>query len=143
MKSRIFFLCSGVVFGFILSRSGASDYNFIQGMFLFTNLQLYGIIGTAVAIGTPAFVLLKRWGKTANGQPLEFKTKPFNKGTILGGVLFGIGWSITGMCPAPIIVNIGEGKLYAIAAFGGTFLGAWIFGVLQPKLQARLEFRKN
>ena len=41
----------GTIFGFILSRSGAADYDFIQGMFLFTNLQLYGIIGAAVLVG--------------------------------------------------------------------------------------------
>ena len=44
----LIYLVLGTVFGFILSRSGAADYDFIQGMFLFTNLQLYGIIGVAV-----------------------------------------------------------------------------------------------
>ena len=43
------YLVLGTIFGFILSRSGAADYDFIQGMFLFTNLQLYGIIGVGGA----------------------------------------------------------------------------------------------
>ena len=47
------FLVLGTVFGFVLSRSGAADYDFIQGMFLFTNLQLFGIIGTAVVLTAP------------------------------------------------------------------------------------------
>ena len=66
----------GTVFGWVLSRSGAADYDFIQGMFLFTNLQLYGIIGTAVAVTAPGLWLLKRRGTTAFGAALKVKPKP-------------------------------------------------------------------
>ena len=52
-----FYLLMGTAFGFVLSRSGAADYDFIQGMFLFRDLQLYGIIGTAVVL-TAVFALL-------------------------------------------------------------------------------------
>ena len=43
----LLYLLLGTFFGFVLSRSGAADYDFIQGMFLFQRVQLYGIIGTA------------------------------------------------------------------------------------------------
>jgi len=46
----ILYMLMGTVFGFVLSRSGAADYGFIQSMFLFTSFQLYGIIGTAVLL---------------------------------------------------------------------------------------------
>jgi uncharacterized membrane protein YedE/YeeE len=49
-------------------------------------------------------------------------------------MLFGVGWSITGMCPGPILVNIGEGKVYALAALAGALVGAAGFGVLYPRL---------
>jgi uncharacterized protein len=58
-----------------------------------------------------------------------------NRGTIAGSVLFGIGWSIAGMCPGPILVNIGEGKVYALAALAGALAGAGAFGTLYPRLQ--------
>jgi uncharacterized membrane protein YedE/YeeE len=131
----VLYLIFGVIFGFILSRSGAADYDFIQGMFLFTNLQLYGIIGTAVAIGAPGLWLLKRRGRTLDGRPLSIELKPFNRGSVAGSVLFGVGWSMCGMCPAPILVNIGEGKLYAIAALAGALAGAGAFGTLYERLQ--------
>jgi len=124
----------GTVFGFTLSRSGAADYNFIQSMFLFTSFQLYGIIGTAVAITLPGLFLLKKYGKTIAGTPISIDLKPFNRGNVAGGVLFGIGWSMAGMCPGPIVVNIGEGKLYAIAALAGALTGAALVGVLYPRL---------
>lgn len=59
----------GIVFGVTLSRSGAADYTFIQEMFLFEDIQLYGIIGSAVVFTAPGLYLLKRYGKTVSGRP--------------------------------------------------------------------------
>ena len=129
-----FYLALGAVFGFVLSRSGAADYNFIQGMFLFEEFQLYGIIGTAVVLTAPSLWLLKRHGKTLRGSALHIENKPGHRGNLVGGALFGVGWSITGMCPGPILVNIGEGKLYALAAFAGVLVGASAFGTLYGHL---------
>lgn len=128
----------GTIFGFILSRSGAADYNFIQGMFLFTNLQLYGILAVAVVVGAAGVWLIKRRGRTLLGRKIEIELKPLHRGNITGGVLFGIGWSLAGMCPGPILVNIGEGKLYALAAFAGALAGAGVFGTLYQRLQKPL-----
>lgn len=129
----------GTAFGWVLSRSGAADYDFIQGMFLFTNFQLYGIIGTAVVVTAPGLWLLKRRGRTAFGAPLRVKPKPRHPGNVAGGILFGVGWSITGMCPGPILVNVGEGKLYALGALAGALAGAALFGVLYERFPARLR----
>jgi uncharacterized membrane protein YedE/YeeE len=127
------YLLFGTAFGWVLSRSGAADYDFVQRMFLFESFQLYGIIGTAIAVTAPGLLLLKRHGRTAFGEPLSVKPKPRHRGNVAGGVLFGIGWSITGMCPGPILVNLGEGKLYALGALAGVLVGATLFGsVYQP-----------
>ena len=126
--TTVFYLVLGTLFGFVLSRSGAADYDMIQGMFLFERFQLYGIIGSAVVLLTPALWLLRRHGRSLDGRPLEFERKPFNRGTVVGGVLFGAGWSVAGMCPGPIFVNIGEGKVYAVAALAGALIGAGSFG---------------
>lgn len=135
----IVYLALGVLFGLVLSRSGAADYNFIQDMFLFRSFQLYGIIGTAVAVTAAGLWLLKRHGKTLRGDPLVIKPKPSHRGNWVGGVLFGIGWSITGMCPGPIFVNVGEGKVYAIAALAGALVGTYLLGALYPRLRASLN----
>ena len=129
------YLVLGIIFGFILSRSGAADYNFIQGMFLFTNLQLYGIIGAAVLVAAPGVWLIKQRGRTLLGRKIEIELKPLHRGNVAGGVLFGVGWSIAGMCPGPILVNIGEGKIYALAALAGALTGAGIFGTLYQRFQ--------
>ena len=132
----VFFMAAA--FGLVLSRSGASDYDFIQRMFLFRDVQLYGIIGTAVALTAPGLWLLKRHGSSIGGQQLSVEAKPLHRGNVLGGVLFGVGWSITGMCPGPILVNIGEGKLYALFALAGALGGAYLLGALYPWLAPRV-----
>jgi uncharacterized membrane protein YedE/YeeE len=130
-----FYVLLGAVFGFVLSRSGAADYDMIQGMFLFERFQLYGIIGAAVLLTAPGLWVIRRRGVTAFRRPLRLEEKPLHGGTIAGGLLFGVGWSVAGMCPGPILVNIGEGKIYALAALAGALTGAGAFGVLYERLQ--------
>jgi uncharacterized membrane protein YedE/YeeE len=129
------YLVLGTLFGFILSRSGAADYNYIQAMFLFESVQLYGIIGTAVVLTAAGLWMLKRGGRTAGGQPIAIELKPLHRGNVAGGLLFGVGWSMAGMCPGPILVNIGEGKIYALAALAGALVGAGAFGALYGRVQ--------
>src|SRR5437762_1248552 len=131
----LLYVALGVVFGFVLSRSGAADYNYIQSMFLFRSFQLYGIIGSAVAITAPGLWLIKRRGRTVTGRRVEIEMKPQHRGNVVGGLLFGVGWSICGMCPGPIFVNIGEGKVYAIAALAGALVGAGAFGAVYTRIQ--------
>ena len=139
MAMTFVYFALGTIFGFILSRSGAADYDYIQGMFLFDRLQLYGIIGTAVVLTAPGLWWIQRRGRTVFGRPIKIELKAMHRGNVLGGILFGIGWSIAGMCPGPILVNIGEGKVYAWGALAGALTGAAVFGILYPSIQAPLH----
>lgn len=132
-------LLFGGTFGYVLSRSGAADYDYIQRMFLLESFQLYGIIGTAVVLTAPIIWLLKRRGRTLSGAAINVESKPGHRGNVAGGLLFGVGWSICGMCPGPILVNIGEGKMYAFAALAGALVGTALFGRLYNTLQAPLR----
>jgi uncharacterized membrane protein YedE/YeeE len=135
----LLYLALGTIFGFILSRSGAADYNYIQAMFLFESFQLYGIIGTAVVVTALGLRIIKRHGRTISGRPIEIELKPLHRGNVVGGILFGVGWSIAGMCPGPIFVNIGEGKVYALAALAGALTGTALFGTAYPRVQRALR----
>jgi uncharacterized membrane protein YedE/YeeE len=131
----LLYLVLGTIFGFVLSRSGAADYNYIQGMFLFERFQLYGILATGVLVTAPGLWALQRWGRTVTGQPIHVELKRMHRGTVVGSLIFGVGWSLTGMCPGPILVNIGEGKIYALAALAGAVVGAALFGTSYERLQ--------
>jgi len=137
-KRSALFLFLGTIFGLTLSRGGATDYDIIQQMFLFESFQLYGILGVSVGVTALGLFVLKRRGKTANGATLVIPRKALHRGTVLGSIFFGIGWSMTGMCPGPIFVNIGEGKLYALSALVGALLGAYVLGAVYPALKERL-----
>ena len=82
---RVVYLALGTIFGFILSRSGAADYNYIQGMFLLEEFQLYGIIATAVVLTAPGVLLIKRRGRTVSGRTVSAFTPPAGSCPISGG----------------------------------------------------------
>ncbi|MBM4342110.1 MAG: YeeE/YedE family protein [Deltaproteobacteria bacterium] len=125
------YLGLGVVFGLALSRSGAADFGTVQGMFLLQDFQLYGIIGVAVALTMPGLWVLQRRGHV-------LASKPSHAGNLVGGALFGVGWAMTGMCPGPIFVNLGEGKLYAIPVLAGALFGTWLYGRTRQQLERPL-----
>jgi hypothetical protein len=135
----IVYLLFGTAFGWVLSRSGAADYDYVQRMFLFESFQLYGIIGIAVLTTGIGLRLLRTWGRTLGGARLRVSAKPRHPGNVIGGVVFGIGWAVTGMCPGPILVNVGEGKIYALAALAGALAGAGAFGALYERLARPLR----
>lgn len=117
----------GTLFGFILSRAGATDYDAISGMFRLTDLHLMGVIGIAVAVAALGFAVARRRGSRArNGEPLELTTKPMTRGLAAGAVLFGVGWAVSGTCPGTALAQIGEGRLAGLATFAGILLGAWL-----------------
>ena len=135
---RLLYLALGTAFGFVLYRCGATDYDTVQRMFLLQDFQLWGVIGTAVAITAPGLRLLRRHGRSAGGAALKITPKPRNPGNWVGGAIFGVGWSITGMCPGPIFVNLGAGRIHALAALAGALLGAALLAQLYPRLAPAL-----
>jgi len=72
--------------------------------------------------------------RTAQGEPIEIRKKVFTKGTVLGGLLFGMGWAVTGACPGPIYAQLGSGAYQALATFAGAFAGAYLYAWLRPRL---------
>ena len=73
----ILYVVLGAAFGFVLSRSGAADYDFIQAMFLFESFQLYGIVAHVLTYSAHrrelARAMLARLGVgTGRGDPLDW-----------------------------------------------------------------------
>jgi len=122
------FLIFGILFGIVLTKSEVISWFRIHNMFLFNEAHMYLIIGAAVVVGAVSVQILKRTGvHSVNGQSLNFKGKDYHKGFIPGGIIFGIGWAITGACPGPIFAQIGAGEWPAIVTLGGAVLGAWLY----------------
>ena len=129
------FLLFGAYFGIVLTKAQVISAYKIRAMFLFREPDLYLIIGSAVAVGALSVFLIKRFHPaTISGEPLSIPGKPLNKGTVIGGFLFGLGWFITGTCPGPIYAQIGSGEFFAFFTLAGALLGVWLFALLKPRL---------
>ena len=128
MGRKIGFLLAGVFFGFTLSRSGASDYNYIYHMFTGENLKLALLMGTAIIVAAIGMIILKALGnKDVKGKEIKINRKPLNKYTIIGGILFGIGWAVSGACPGTVLAQIGEGKVLGLVTCLGMWVGTYIY----------------
>ncbi len=132
---NIKYLIVGVVFGIVFVKAEIISWFRIQEMFNLQSFFMYGVIGTAVVVGMISVWLIKRFKiKTFNGEPITFENKKFNKGQIYGGLIFGIGWAITGACPGPLFAQIGSGFLVVLITFISAIFGTWIYGLLIEKL---------
>lgn len=134
MLRKIAYLLAGIFFGFALSRSGASDYNFIYQMFTGENLKLALLMGTAIVIGAIGMKVLKLTGnKDIKGKEIRINRKPLNKYTGIGGALFGLGWAVTGACPGTVLAQIGEGKLLGLFTLLGMVFGTFVYALLAER----------
>lgn len=136
MKKSIVYIVAGILFGMVMFKSGASSWFRIYEMFHFQSFHMYGIMGSALAIGVSFVQLAKRnkW-KDVNGETLEFPDKEkVWKRYLLGGIVFGFGWALGGSCPGPLFSLLGAGFFPIIIVILGALLGTWIYGLLRDKL---------
>ena len=133
--SKIASTILGITFGFILTKSEVISWFRIRKMFRFEEPYMYLIIGTAVIVGIISVQILKRFDlKSIAKEELDYSGKVLNKGTIIGGIIFGIGWAITGACPGPIFAQIGSGEYAAVSTLLGALAGSYLFNLLKSKL---------
>ncbi len=132
---NIKFLLLGIVFGIILIKSEVVSRFRIQEMFRFEAFQMYGIIGLAIIVGAIFTQLIKRYNiKAMDGSPVIIAGKTLDKGTLIGGIIFGFGWALTGACPGPLFALVGSGYSVIVVALASAIFGTWVYGCLQEKL---------
>jgi uncharacterized protein len=132
---NIKYLIVGIVFGIVFVKAEIISWFRIQEMFHLQSFFMYGVIGTAVVVGMLSVLIIKKYAiKTFGGEAITFEPKIFSKGQIFGGLIFGIGWAITGACPGPLFAQIGCGFWVVFLTFASAIAGTWVYGLLQHKL---------
>ena len=132
-KLNMIGLIMGALFGFLMSRAGATTFDYHAKMFLMIDLQLMEVIGTAVVIAMTGVYLMKKFHihSITTGRQVDFVKKPYQQGLIAGAFLFGVGWSMTAACPGTVPAMIGEGKISALFTLAGLLIGTMAYGILQ------------
>lgn len=130
------YLLLGTFFGIVMTKSEAISWYRIQEMFRFESFHMYGIIGTAVVVGVIGVALSKRFGwRTADGEAWNLKPKAFSVPRYLyGGILFGLGWAITGACPGPMFTLLGQGIWSIGLLILSATVGTYVYGVVRERL---------
>jgi uncharacterized membrane protein YedE/YeeE len=133
--SNLKYVFIGVFFGIVFVKAEIVSWFRIQEMFRLSSFHMYGVIGTAVTVAAISTFLIKKFNiKTIQGEQVVFTERPLNKGNVLGGLCFGLGWALTGACPGPMYGLIGSGFLVFIVALMSAVGGTYLYGVLQNKL---------
>jgi hypothetical protein len=128
-------LLIGVLFGVVLTKAEVISWFRIQQMFRFEEAHVYLVMTSAIVVAALSLLLLKRFQlKSLQGEAIKIKEKPYQKGVIFGGLLFGMGWAITGACPGPIYAQLGSGEALALITFAGAFAGSYLYAYVRPYL---------
>lgn len=128
----------GVFLGVVFTRAEVVSWFRIQEMFRFQSFHMYGIIGSAVAVGAISVWAIRRFDtRSFVGRPMEVDRERFPSPGYqfwIGGIAFGLGWGLLGACPGPIYVLIGNGVTVMVAALISALLGVWTYGSLRDRL---------
>lgn len=119
-------ICFGFIFGFVLYKIGASNPIKIINMLRLKDFHLAKVI--LFAIGLSSFFIFT-FEITGVIHPY-FSIKTAYIGVLIGGVIFGIGWSLSGFCPGSAIAALGAKRKDAIFFIIGGLIGAFLFMML-------------
>ena len=129
------YMLMGMLFGIILVKSEVLSWFRIQEMFRLQSFHMFGVIGSAIAVGMVSVLLIKKFNiKTIYGEKIVIPDKKFNKGQIYGGLIFGFGWAMTGACPGPLYAQLGTGVTVIAVTILSAIAGTWVYGYFRDKL---------
>lgn len=120
---------AGLALGFSLTRIGFTNFTELHRMLTFQDPRLFLVFGGAVALSFVGFQVFGR------GKLLP--KRAMHSGIVPGGVLFGVGWAVSGACPAVAMIQIGQGQVAALLTLTGMLAGSWAY----PRFQQRF-FRR-
>lgn len=130
------YLFTGILFGIILTKAEVISWYRIYEMFSFQSFHMYGIIGSAVFCGIIITQSIKKLNlKASTGEPINIAPK--EKGIarlLIGGTCFGLGWAMTGACPGPMFVLVGNGASIFLLVIVSAMFGTFLYGLLRKYL---------
>jgi uncharacterized membrane protein YedE/YeeE len=130
MKQQNFvLLVGGLVFGFGLALGGMSKPEVVLSFLKLDDLGLVVLMGFATGIDFIAINVVPRIiSKPLLGGRFKPRQRILNRSTVIGAVIFGVGWGISGLCPGAALSSLGIGNHPVLVGLGTMFLGAYVMG---------------
>lgn len=127
----------GILFGFLLQKAGVTNYDVIVGQLLLENFTVVKVMLSAVIVAMIGVHLMVRFGYA------QLHILPgFWGSNLIGGLIFGVGFALLGLCPGTVAGAAGTGALDAlIGGMTGMLVGAGLFVNLYPALKTRILYR--
>ncbi|MGZ0746938.1 YeeE/YedE family protein [Haloparvum sp. AD34] len=120
----------GLVFGLGLAISGMARPEVVLDFLQFEDFGLLFVMGGAAVVSGIAFAVATRYLGDAPLTAREYtrRVKELDQNVVIGGVIFGVGWGISGICPGAAYASFGIGNYPILWAIAGMFLGAYTQG---------------
>lgn len=127
----------GIAFGWTLERAGLGDARKLAGQFYFTDFTVFKVMFSAILVAMLGAFWLGRLGvlDLANVYVPETWLMP----QLLGGIIFGAGFVIAGLCPGTSCVAAASGRIDGVAVVLGMFAGVLVTGLAFAPLQRFYE----
>jgi uncharacterized protein len=128
----------GIGFGFVLGWARLTDYDVIHRMLLLRELDVFLMMGAAMATAAIASRLLRAAGARtlAGGAPVAWSITRPTREHVIGSMIFGAGWAIAGTCPGPVAAQLGRGQFATLFAVVGILCGVALFGYLKGRRES-------
>ncbi|MEY3954380.1 MAG: hypothetical protein RLZZ397_1260 [Pseudomonadota bacterium] len=125
-------LLAGALFGFGLSISTMIQPDIVLGFLRFQDMGLMLVMAGAAGVALLAYKGLPRvMRKPICSEHFHQHPSAWNRDTLWGSALFGVGWGLSGVCPGPAIASIGAGQWDVMWALLGIVLGGLAHGLRQ------------
>ncbi len=124
-------VAGGLLFGFGLGFSHMAQPEVVLHFLQFQDFGLLFVMGGAAVVTGTTFAVATRLSRRAplTGAAYARRLKSFDRNVIVGGVIFGVGWGLSGICPGAAYASLGIGNYPILFAIGGMFLGAYVQGL--------------
>jgi uncharacterized protein len=126
-------LVLGAAFGALLQLSGASSHTKMVNALRLRDLTIMKLILIAIGVGLMGVHVLDLFG-LANMKVKDL----YLLGIVIAGVIFGVGFALTGYCPGTALAACAEGKPDAWATVAGGLCGALVFAFMFPEFEESL-----
>ena len=134
--SALVTVMGGALFGFGLALSGMVSPEVVLSFLLGQDLGLMLVMGGAVMVTLLAYQLAPRkLAQPLLGGSFSSRVALMDRDTLVGAVIFGMGWGMSGVCPGPAIAGLGVGNTEVVWALVGVCAGAYLQGWWADRMQ--------